>query len=113
MVWAPNPADRRAVVFAGNQNLSYFRGLNAHEAQPQTILAGDRNLTTNGLALDPGRHVFPASTQFGFAKTMHISSGNVLLANGSAQQLTSRRFNEQFHKALTNSGLTTNIWLVP
>jgi prepilin-type processing-associated H-X9-DG protein len=112
-VWAPFPADRRAVVFAGNQNLSYFSGLNAHEDQPQTILAGDRNLTTNGLALSPGRHVVSANTQFGFTETMHSSSGNILLADGSVQQVTSGRLNEQFRDALTNSGLTTNVWLVP
>lgn len=111
--WGPNPADRRAVVFASNQNLSYFLGLNAYETHPETILAGDRNLTTNGLALGPGRHVFAATTQFGFTKTMHNLAGNILLADGSVQQVTSGRLNEQFQSALTNSGLTTNVWLVP
>jgi prepilin-type N-terminal cleavage/methylation domain-containing protein len=111
--WGPNPADRRAVVFAGNQNLSYFLGLNAYETHPETILAGDRNLTTNGLAIGPGRHVVSANTRLGFAETMHRSSGNSLLADGSVQQLTSGRLNEQFQSALTNSGLTTNVWLVP
>ncbi|MBN9688728.1 MAG: type II secretion system protein [Verrucomicrobia bacterium] len=111
--WAPDAADRRAVVFAGNQNLSYFLGLNAHETQPQTILAGDRNLTTNGLAIGPGRHVVSANTRLGFAETMHKSAGNILLADGSVQQVTSGRLNEQFQSGLTNSGLTTNVWLVP
>lgn len=112
-VWDPYPADRRAVVYSGNQNLSYFLGLNAHENQPETILAGDRNLTTNGLALGPGRHVFSTNTQLGFTNTMHSSSGNILLADGSVQQVTSGRLNEQFQNALNNSGLTTNVWLVP
>lgn len=111
--WAPDAADRRAVVFAGNQNLSYFLGLNAHEDQPETILAGDRNLTTNGLPISPGRHVFSANTRLGFTKTMHNLAGNILLADGSVQQVTSGRLNDQFQKALTNSGLTTNVWLVP
>lgn len=111
--WAPNAADRRAVVFAGNQNLSYFLGLNAYETHPETILAGDRNLTTNGLVIVPGRHVISANTRLGFAETIHKSAGNILLADGSVQQVTSGRLNEQFRNALTNSGLTTNVWLVP
>lgn len=109
----PSPTNRHAVVFAGNRHLSYFLGLNANEVQPQTILAGDRNLTTNGIPLGAGRHGLFAGTRLGFTDQIHKTAGNILLGDGSVQQVTSTRFTDQFRDALTDSGITTNLWLVP
>ena len=108
-----NPTNRQAVVFAGNRHLSYFLGLNANEVQPQTILAGDRNLTTNGIPLGAGRHGIFAGTRLGFTDQIHQMAGNILLGDGSVQQVTSSRFTDQFRDALTDSGIATNVWLVP
>lgn len=108
-----NPAVRRAVVFTSDKNLSYFLGLNSSESNPNTIGAGDRNLTTNGSALGPGRHVIAAGSKVGFTEQIHISAGNVLLGDGSVQQGSNGRMNEMFQEALDMSGLTTCTWLVP
>lgn len=122
------PADKRRVaaaafapatnlpsqfVFSGNHQLSYFLGLHAGETMPQSILAGDRNLTTNGTPVAPGRQVFPAGTHFGFTTELHNHSGNVLLGDGSVQQVTSGRFNELFRDAMGALGRTNDVWLVP
>jgi prepilin-type N-terminal cleavage/methylation domain-containing protein len=122
------PADKRRVaaaafapatnlpsqfVFSGNHQLSYFLGLNATEMKPASILAGDRNLTTNGTPVAPGRHVFPAGTRFGFTAELHDQSGNGLLGDGSVQQVTGGRLNEQFRDALTATGHTNDVWVVP
>jgi len=52
------PADKRkpATNFPSLtiQNVSYFLGLDADESRPQMTLAGDRNLTTNGVPVGPG-----------------------------------------------------------
>lgn len=122
------PADKRRVaaaafapatnlpsqfIFSGNHQLSYFLGLHASETMPQSILAGDRNLTTNGTPVAPGRHVFPAGTRFGFTAELHIQSGNLLLGDGSVQQVSSGSLDEQFRDALKATGLTNDVWVVP
>ncbi len=122
------PADKRRVaaaafapatnlpsqfVFSGNHQLSYFLGLHASETMPQSLLAGDRNLTTNGTPVAPGRHVFPAGTRFGFTAELHNQSGNVLLGDGSVQQLSAGRLDAQFQDGLNATGLTNDVWVVP
>ncbi|MBL9174353.1 MAG: hypothetical protein JNL10_12515 [Verrucomicrobiales bacterium] len=126
LLWCPKDAKRkgattfvagrapgREVSYSGNQNLSYFLSLNVSEELPETILSGDRNLTNEFGSLSPGRHVLADGMKLGFDGEIHIGSGNILLGDGSVQQLTSSRLREQFHAALTNAGLTTNVWLVP
>ena len=99
--------------FTNNSRLSYFLGLDAGEKNPQTILAGDRNLTTNGVAVSPGRLMLTTNLVLGFTKEIHNQSGNILLGDGSVQQVTSGRLREAWHDAHTSSGLSTNVWLVP
>ena len=41
--------DRQTAVFSQNANLSYFVGVDANERNPMMLLAGDRNVTNNGL----------------------------------------------------------------
>ncbi len=99
--------------FTDNSRLSYFLGLDASEKNPQTILAGDRNLTTNGVAVAPGRLLLTTNLVLGFTKEIHNQAGNILLGDGSVHQSTSGRLREQWHDAHTTSGLSTNVWLVP
>ena len=96
-----------------NSHLSYFLGLDAHEDNPQTLLAGDRNLTTNGVAVGPGRLLLTTNLTLGWTKDLHNRAGNVLLGDGSVQQTTGGRLSEAWHDANTRSGLTTNVWIVP
>jgi hypothetical protein len=73
-----------------NSNLSYFVGVDVRDENPQMFLSGDRNLTTNGVALSGGR-VYTLATNgvIGWTGQMHKNEGNVLVDDGSVQQGTS------------------------
>ena len=72
-----------------NQDVSYFMGDGAKEEEPATILAGDRNLTTNGVAVYPGLYTLDTREVVGWSKSLHELSGNLAFADGSVRQLTS------------------------
>jgi len=105
------PSDTRIAadnfVRLKNQNVSYFVGLEANDANPQMFLDGDRNLTAdsvpeNGiLKLVPGQPV-------NWTETIHFNQGNVGLSDGSVQQLS----NSSLRDALQNSGDATNTWKI-
>jgi prepilin-type processing-associated H-X9-DG protein len=99
--------------YFNNFKLSYFLGVNAQDSNPQMILAGDRNIWGNNLGTQPGGNnngygnpsgvMQPMGTnwpngalfpQWSPAK-MHQGKGNVLLADGSVQQLDSVRLRQQ------------------
>jgi type II secretory pathway pseudopilin PulG len=90
-----------------NQNVSYFVGLDARDEFPQRFLDGDRNLTADNspehgiLKLVPGQPV-------SWTETIHFNQGNIGLADGSVQQLTSIGL----RSALKNSGDATNVWKI-
>ena len=92
------PADKRkpATNFASLtiQNVSYFLGLDGDESRPQMMLAGDRNLTTNGVPVGPGVVEISGQSALGWTKEMHDGVGNVLLSDGSVQQVTGPRLSE-------------------
>ena len=71
-----------------NSNISYFVGLDAKEAQPQTILSGDRNITggrlTNGFL-----RLITTNDVLGWTKELHKGGGNVGFGDGSVQQFLS------------------------
>jgi hypothetical protein len=69
-------------------NISYFVGLNSAENYPQTLLAGDRNLTTNGIPVRPGLLAVTTNTVLGWSAEMHKHSGNLALGDGSVQPAT-------------------------
>jgi competence protein ComGC len=89
------PADNqrsRATNFAvgfGNSNLSYFVSLDADETLPQMILSGDRNLSSNGVAMAAGLRTLTTNATHGWTKAMHNQCGNIGLSDGSVQQFTS------------------------
>jgi prepilin-type processing-associated H-X9-DG protein len=90
-----------------NPNVSYFVGLEANDMNPQMFLDGDRNLVAdtapeNGiLKLIPGQRV-------SWTSSLHANQGNIGLADGSVQQLTS----SALQNALKSSGAATNIWRI-
>jgi prepilin-type N-terminal cleavage/methylation domain-containing protein/prepilin-type processing-associated H-X9-DG protein len=106
------PSDTRTAVtnFSSfnNSNISYFVGLDASDTKPQMFLVGDRNIT-NGLA--PQRSVLqlPPDRPAGWTDTMHKRQGNVGLADGSVQSLSTAVLRE----ALKNTGDTTNRIALP
>lgn len=83
------PADNRlpAANFGAlrNDNLSYFVGLKADYRKPNTILAGDRNITNDQAravtVLQLGPNHFLCWTH-----DLHQFKGNLLLADGSVQE---------------------------
>jgi prepilin-type N-terminal cleavage/methylation domain-containing protein len=77
-----------------DSNISYFVCLNAtNELNPDMWLAGDRNLT-NGSALVQGALMVPTNSPAGWTEKLHKLQGNLALADGSVQQLTSQRLRE-------------------
>jgi prepilin-type processing-associated H-X9-DG protein len=91
------PADGREAAsnFASmrNANLSYFIGLDADETRPQMVLAGDRNVT-NGLTPSGGILRLTPDRAAGWTGDLHDGNGNLALADGSVQQVSSARLDE-------------------
>ena len=114
IVSCPLDSERRETrewgQFTNNSHLSYFVGINANQENPQSILAGDRNLTLGGNSLRNQVVTFPTNAAVGFDGRIHRFAGNIAMGDGSVQQVTSSRLAEQFHAtALT----MTNTLSVP
>jgi len=85
-------------------SLSYFAGLNANETKPTTILAGDRNVSTNSSTM-VGFLTVQDLNQLQVTPGLHQTYVNVGLADGSVAQLKPddlRRTAAAEMKALTN-----------
>jgi prepilin-type N-terminal cleavage/methylation domain-containing protein/prepilin-type processing-associated H-X9-DG protein len=102
-------------------NVSYFLGLNADENYPQMLLCGDRNIyggmnafanetATSNNSYGDAQHGNAALVIMGtnFLNTalspawtgkMHQSQGNILLCDGSVQQISSSRLRDQFRNS--------------
>lgn len=72
-----------------NSNISYFVGLNAVDAQPQTLLAGDDNLMVNGTDVRSGILNLHANDVLAWTKERHRNAGNILFGDGSVQRASS------------------------
>ncbi len=109
-----NPAD-----FAYNKGVSYFVGFSASEENPQTILSGDRNVSldvtkTPSVLINSAAMVEWSNTDIqndakntkGYDNSTHGSAGNILLGDGSVQQVTSGRFREALYNAGQSIGTT-------
>jgi len=117
------PSDERKPASAfsnlANTNISYFVGVNADDTYPQAILGGDRNLGP-GTTPDPDYGFSPINGRGNdvtiagpvcWSLKMHShgslhGAGNILLRDGSAQQVTSGILNANWLKpalAATNA----------
>jgi prepilin-type N-terminal cleavage/methylation domain-containing protein len=97
-----------------NNGISYFIGYSATEENPQTILSGDRNIT-NSVGSTPASFNYASTagifqilapdskgnvtTTAGFDGKIHQNAGNLLLGDGSVQQVTSGRLQTSFQDA--------------
>lgn len=98
---------------SANKKVSYTVGYDALDTFPQMVLSGDRNMTNNAAGSNPATYNGPstdgakvvrfgtnqvttAATGAGYDKNTHQSSGNVLLGDGSVQQVTGARLRDQF-----------------
>jgi len=68
-----------------NSNLSYFVGINATYAQPDSILAGDRNLT-NDWAGAPSLVRLGANYSLRWTHELHRFKGNCLFSDGRVEE---------------------------
>jgi len=110
-----------------NKACGYFVGLDATEEQPQTVLGGDRNVTLDKTLATPklvgadnklwkpvANDVANITTaKIGFDNTTHSAAGNILLGDGSVQQVTSPRFVESIRDQINSAGLPTQGFLFP
>jgi type II secretory pathway pseudopilin PulG len=122
------PADERQPatsfeVLKDNSHLSYFVGVGANDSTPQSILGGDRNLgpgmvsgsdygysPDNGMGNDVDIQTNSSSGPVSWSLKMHSAgstagAGNILLGDGSAQQVTSAGFRQNWQPS---AGVTTN-----
>ncbi|MBL9175837.1 MAG: type II secretion system protein [Verrucomicrobiales bacterium] len=117
--------------FKGNASVSYFLGITASEENPQTILSGDRNITNSVGSTPPNfdgasgtgtkgvkvivkadnKGQAPNNT-LGYSSKIHQNAGNLLLGDGSVQQLTSGRLRDQVRDSLQSTGSEEN-WIFP
>ncbi len=85
-------ADRRVVAtnFASltNAQVSYFAGRDADPLRPNSVLAGDWNITNNS-TFRQGALLEGSSLTFGWTKQVHEERGNVLFADGRVELLKS------------------------
>lgn len=103
-----------------NKGVSYFIGLTASEENPQTVLGGDRNITLDTTAKTIeliNSKVFATLTlkqadvtgdvsklKSGYDNSTHTGAGNLLLGDGSVQQVTSGRLKEALRDAFNSAG---------
>ena len=93
-----------------NRAVSYFAALDADETQPNSFISGDHHLKTNRWNMDG--HLFLAITNRPTAWTTNLHDGgpgNVALADGSVQRLTSSALAD----AVRLQGIATNRLLLP
>ena len=91
--------------FYQNRNVSYLVGYEASQDKGQSILSGDRNITAPGVrtnitisaialfnipVLNPQLTPTPSYTS-----DMHNAQGNVVLGDGSSQDMTDQKFRQQ------------------
>jgi hypothetical protein len=108
------PADSRKQVATwaafSRTNFSYFVSLDSAQMYPQTLLAGDRNIMTNGARIGPGIVKLDSSvTNAAWDGTIHRFQGNCVMGDGSVQQLSSVRLRD----SLRNTGLPSTTVAVP
>jgi hypothetical protein len=121
----PSEARRAAASFTnlGNTNVSYFVGVSTDDTQPQSLLGGDRNIGPGnqpgpdfGFSPENGEGndvAIPIKTRDGpvcWSLKIHsagnaVGAGNILLGDGSAQQVTTGSFLRNW---LINADPTTN-----
>jgi hypothetical protein len=106
------PSDTRiqATNWTGlaNTNLSYFVGVDAEDTRYNMVLSGDRNIAVDGNLLS-GMVQLGTNSPLAWTGDLHQKAGNIGLADGSVQQVTS----ELLKRQLATSGDATNRVLFP
>jgi prepilin-type N-terminal cleavage/methylation domain-containing protein/prepilin-type processing-associated H-X9-DG protein len=96
-----------ATGFSG-ANISYFFSLDAVETFPQMILDGDDNLVVDGVRVKPGiLNLWPTNSP-AWTGERHRPVGNIGMADGSVQQVTTTLLNSA--AAAATNGAPANRW---
>jgi prepilin-type processing-associated H-X9-DG protein len=103
------PAGTSAVPFTNDNNVSYFAGLDAQDTNPQMLLSGDRNLAINGVPAPHGLLQIRTNAAVTWFGPRHGNQGNIGLADGSVQQVSSFRLGMFFKQG----ALATNRLAIP
>ena len=96
-----------------NTNVSYFVALGVKEAEPSTVLVGDGKLTYNGLVksvINLNGFQTNEGPILGWAQGLHGTQsfhGNVVMADGSVQQLNAQNLNRVMYNASLHSSNQT------
>jgi prepilin-type N-terminal cleavage/methylation domain-containing protein len=69
-------------------NISYFFNLDGNEASPQMILTGDDNLAVNDVPARTGILTLSTNSTVAWTSARHKFVGNIGIADGSVQQVT-------------------------
>jgi len=95
-------------LLAGEDNVSYFFGVDATETKPETILAGDSNVLGGGGGLDPFWNSFiGTSIDAVWDNNVHVNKGNLALSDGSVQMVNTLELQAQISSALSTG--STNV----
>jgi prepilin-type N-terminal cleavage/methylation domain-containing protein len=99
-------ANANSTPFTNDYNCSYFLGVDAQDTNPQMILTGDHNMgngnpataqfsvTTHFVSLGTNFTTANANTALGWMDNMHQKQGNIGLADGSVQQVSTPKLQE-------------------
>ncbi|HTG45438.1 MAG TPA: type II secretion system protein [Verrucomicrobiae bacterium] len=112
VIYCPEDKKRKqaeSFTTLSTKNISYFVNLTASELSPQMFLAGDRNLQTNGVTLNPGIVSISTNLSLSWSSDLHQNQGNILMADGSVQQFSSSRLNQ----GLKDQEIATNYFALP
>jgi prepilin-type N-terminal cleavage/methylation domain-containing protein len=108
-----------------NKSVSYFLGTTAAEEQPQSILGGDRNISPDSLNTSGitdynqnGKWILKwaqistpnatSGTIIGFDNNTHQAAGNLVLGDGSVQQVTSGKLRQALYDGGQASGVSAS-----
>ena len=108
-----NRTQATSFAFFGNANLSYFVGLDADEAKPQSILSGDRNIVGGGTTHLRGWGAETATMRAGWTNGLHEGHGNIALGDGSAQQVNASALRKQIFAALQSTQTQVRLLIPP
>jgi competence protein ComGC len=109
ILFCPNDSERTwATNFTSDFNdthVSYFVGVDADEARPKMLLAGDRNIRLRGAPLAHGLASLTTNSPVRWSEKMHKSFGNVALADGSVQQVDAQELRDLLEKSRVTNRL--------
>jgi len=101
------PVDKKrkqATTFANltTANISYFLNVDAAAQNQSHILAGDRDISTNGSPVRSGMLSIPDPSAADWASILHMKGGNLALVDGSVHQVTKMQLRTLLTTGLTN-----------